>query len=267
MVNKSYGVVKRTILHNEVERYLEELSILGYAIVEKVLSTGELKQARTKLDEVYESQESELGEGYNLKDIGEQYVVRLPLAYDEFFVKLAMNSKIMRIIKRVLGNYFVLHLQNGIINMPKTEHRQSAWHRDLPYHDLVTSRPVAISVLYCIDAFSIETGGTCLVPYSHKLDRMASDDFIDRYAVQISAKPGSVLVMDSMVYHKAGYNSSNQIRRSINHVYAAGILKQQINIPSALKGRFSDNPFLRMLLGYQGEVPSSVFDWRRRRFK
>ncbi len=267
MTHKSYGVVKRTILHSEVERCLEELSILGYSIVEKVLTSAELKQARTKLDRVYKAQESELGDGFNLKDIGEQNVVRLPLAYDEFFVKLAMNPKIIRILKRILGSYFVLHLQNGIINVPKTDHRQSAWHRDLPYHDLVTSRPVAMSVLYCIDPFSQETGGTCLVPHSHKLDRMPSDGFINKYAVQVSAKPGAVLIMDSMVYHKAGYNSSTQIRRSINHVYAAGILKQQINIPSALKGKFRDDPFLKILLGYQGEVPSNVSDWRRRRFK
>jgi hypothetical protein len=48
----------------------------------------------------------------------------------------------------------VLHLQNGIINMPNEEHHQSSWHRDLPYQNWTSSEPLACNVFYCLDNFN-----------------------------------------------------------------------------------------------------------------
>ena len=259
---KSYGGHKQQAAGSTLDKHLEELALLGYTVIENVFEEKELTLTREKLDALLTLQENETRRE-KLKAINELNLVRCPLAYDDYFLKLAVNNSVLDVIRNCLGNYFVLHLQNGILNMPNEEHHQSSWHRDLPYQDFIISKPIAISALYCIDDFSAETGGTFVVPFSHKMEQMPSEPYISKHAVQINAKAGSVLIFDSMVFHKAGYNTSGKIRRGINHVYVAGILKQQINLPELLKGKYKEDNFLSMFLGYESETPKSVSEWRK----
>jgi ectoine hydroxylase-related dioxygenase (phytanoyl-CoA dioxygenase family) len=264
-MNKFYGIAKQTILQQAGEKHLEELNILGFSILENVLEENDLNSARAKLDSVYKQQEEELKNEIDLSEIQEANLARLPLAYDDFFLSLAINEKLISLIQQILGNYFILHLQNGVINKPQIEHHQSSWHRDLPHQDFVISKPIAISALYCIDDFNENTGATFVLPFSHRLESMPSVEFIERHAIQINAKKGSVILMNAMLFHRAGYNKSQNIRRGINHIFTSAILKQQINIPGMLQGKFNTTPFLSMLLGYENEIPQSVIDFRKRR--
>ena len=265
MKMKSFGVVNQAQLKdNDVDRYVEELSILGYSIIEDVLTDDELKTARIKLDEVYAMQVKEFSEE-ELGSINELYMARMPFVYDDYFLSFITNEKLINVVKAVLGNYFVLHLQNGIINMPDRPHHQNSWHRDLPYQDFTSSAPLAISALYCIDNFDESTGGTIVIPHTHKLDHMPSEQYIQKHSAQVTAKAGALVLFDSMVFHRAGYNASHHIRRGLNHMFTTAILKQQINIPSMLNGKYSDEPFLRMLMGYDACPPGSVAEWRRSR--
>jgi hypothetical protein len=69
-----------------------------------------------------------------------------------------------------------------------------------------------------------------------------------------------------MVYHRAGVNKSNVTRRGLNQVYTIPILKQQIDLPAVLNGRFAEDPKLSQLLGYTSEAARSTVAWRERRF-
>jgi ectoine hydroxylase-related dioxygenase (phytanoyl-CoA dioxygenase family) len=262
---KAYGVVSQNTLQSDDDLHLEELSIHGFSVVHGVLSQNELAETRKRLDAVYAVQEAELSGSVALDAINEKNLARIPLAYDDFFIRLAAHAKMTGLVKRVLGNYFVLHLQNGIINMPNEEHHQSSWHRDLPYQEFTSSRPLAVNALYCIDDFSEESGGTWVLPVSHRVEKIPSQQFVDKHAVAVTAPAGSVILMDAMVFHKAGYNRAHFVRRAINHVYTAGILKQQIDLPAALNGKGQDDAFLSMLLGYQAAPPQSVKAFRLQR--
>jgi ectoine hydroxylase-related dioxygenase (phytanoyl-CoA dioxygenase family) len=260
-MEKSYGVNQQTKHNNLVDRHLEELQINGFSILDEVLNAKELNDCRFKLDNIYKIQKDNFGEE-NLKKIGEKNTVRCPLIYDDFFLNIATNIDVLDIVKKILGDYFILHLQNGIINEAKEEHHQSSWHRDLPYQNFVISKPLAIGALFCIDDFTTQSGATIVLPHSHKVESIPSIEFIEKYSKQIEAKAGSVILFDSMLFHKAGYNSANFTRRAINNVYVVPILKQQINLFRALNGKYSDNPFLSRFLGYDSNSPSSDFEWR-----
>jgi len=240
---------------------LEEVKIIGYSIIENVLSEQELIIAREKLDAVLRKQEQDFGIE-NLKSIHELNVARCPLFYDPFFIEMAARKNIVSLVKKLLGNYVLLHLQNGIINTPNEEHHQSSWHRDLPYQEYTTSKPLGINALYCIDTFSSQSGGTLLLPFSHQMEKLPSLNYLQKHALQLVAKPGSVVLFDSMVYHKAGFNESNSIRRAINHVYTSGIIKQQINLPALMDKKYADDPELKIMLGFESVVPDSDLAWR-----
>src|ERR1044071_1251299 len=141
MKNNTYiGVKKQRINERAIDKNLEELAIIGYTVVENVFDEKEVGMMRTKLDEVYALQEKEFG-AETLSKIKELHLARLPLATDDYFLSVATKPAIIELVTAALGNYFVLHLQNGIINMPDLPHHQHGWHRDLPYQDYVSSSP------------------------------------------------------------------------------------------------------------------------------
>ena len=178
MKESSYGQFKQTLADDDVARHVEEIMVRGYTIIPDVLSTIELSVWRDRIDTVYARQEDEFGRS-DLEAIQELDVCRAPLLYDFEFVKLATLSRIIEVVRSFLGDWFILNLQNAIINRPGTCHHQSSWHRDLPYQNYVISKPLAINALLAIDEFSPETGGTHVVPFTHKTEVLPSDFYID----------------------------------------------------------------------------------------
>ena len=259
---KSYGVREVTRLASEMERVVEEIRISGYSVVPEVLSEYDLNIIRGKLDEIYDIQVKEIGSEERLNEINDVNIVRLPLAYDDYFLRVATSPKVLAIVEILLGDYFIIAQQNGIINPPNLENYQIAWHRDLSYQHFVSTRPLAMSALFCVDDFSEETGGTHVLPGSHKLEAFPSETFVKKNERCVTAKAGSVLLFDAMLYHRAGANSSESKRRALNHLYTLPFLKQQISIPEALQGKFSEEDFLSKFLGYQSEPGKSVTQWR-----
>jgi ectoine hydroxylase-related dioxygenase (phytanoyl-CoA dioxygenase family) len=264
---KFYGVREFTNLAAEADQSAEEIRIKGFTIVAEVLSESELGIIRSKLDEIYDLQVKEIGGEECLQEMNDAHTVRLLLAYDDYFLKLATNSTVLAIAERFLGDYYIIAQQNGIISPPGLENYQVSWHRDLSHQHFVSTRPLAISALFCVDDFSPETGGTHVLPGSHKAEAFPSQEFVEKNQYCVTAKAGSVLMFDSMLYHRAGSNRSTFKRRALNHLYTLPFLKQQISIPDALQGRFRDEEFLSKFLGYDSEPGKNVTEWRTARIE
>jgi|APSaa5957512535_1039671.scaffolds.fasta_scaffold74711_2 ectoine hydroxylase-related dioxygenase (phytanoyl-CoA dioxygenase family) len=266
MKENFYGKLNQVECNNDIDLYVEEIRTNGFAIVENALNEDELIGYREKIDAVYQVQEADFGVD-KLKSINEKDICRMPLKYDDYFINIATNKIVLEIVEKFLGKFYILSLQNAIINRPQEKHHQSSWHRDLPYQNFTISNPLSINALFCIDKFSKETGSTVVVPYTHNTEILPSDKYIAKHSTVVTAKAGSVIVFDSMLFHKAGYNSSNIIRRSVNNQYQIPLLKQFYDFPEALNGKFSDDEFLKQLLGYTSKTPMDDVKWRENRIE
>lgn len=265
---KTFGVKEFSRPLSDVERHVEEIRLVGYTVLEGVLTDAEAGEARAKIDDIYQKQIEEVGrEG--LEAINDTYNARCLLAYDEFFLGVARRPRVLEIVSRLLGDYFTLMLQNGIINVPQFGDEQNAgyWHRDLNYQHFVSTRPVSVSALFCVDEFSEEMGGTRVLAATHKAEAFPSEEYVRAHEATVCAAPGSVLVFDSMLYHRSGHNRSQRVRRAINHMYTIPFIKQQISLPKMFDGKYADDPFLSKFLGYESETDESVVGFRRRRIE
>lgn len=242
--------------------HAEEIRRIGYTVIESGYTATELEDIRARIDRIYEQQTAEVGGAEQLKRMNDADIARCLTGYDHFFLNVALHPGIISIATRLLGDSFILMSQNAIINRSTDEHYQVTWHRDLNYQHFVSTRPLALSALYAIDEFTEETGGTHLIPASHKSETFPSPEYVERHAEAISAPAGSILMFDAMVYHRSGLNRSGGVRRAINHIYALPLIKQQISLPHMLQGKFSDDPFLRRFLGYDTQTGESVRQWR-----
>lgn len=260
-----YGVLERDQVGDALAVHAERIRIAGYSIVEDAFTAQEIADLGDRLDVVLERQADEFGGSAQISAIGDTGTARLPLAYDDLFLKPATHPAVVQLCRLLLGQYIVLMQQNGVSNPPVEVHTQARYHRDLPYQHFTSSRPLAISALLCLDPFTEGTGATTLIPGSHRVERFPSDQVAAALDVSVEARAGSFIVFDSMVFHRAGRNRSGRNRRGINHVFSIPLIAQQISIPSALQGRFSDDPAVAQLLGYGAAAPGSVLAWREHR--
>lgn len=193
----------------------------------------EVKQIARAFDFVYEKYVDNYGMNF-LSSIDEDCTIRMPLLFHDLFLQMATNSSILPIIDSLIKNKFYLTQQNGVINPPRKGYSQGKFHRDLPYQHFVTTRPLAISALYCVDDFTRSNGGTIVIPFSHKWEEFPSDVYVAKHGIVIEAPAGSFILFDSMLFHRGGFNSTDKPRRAINHVYSIPLIRQQICIPRAM---------------------------------
>jgi hypothetical protein len=260
----SYGISETRVAQDDVDRQSEEIDYLGFTVIESGMDGSGLACAVESVDRCYEQQVAETRNAAVVME-KDADILRCPLAYDDVFLGIATLKPLMDVCERMLGPHFVLLQQNAIINRPAAKEFQSRWHRDLPYQHFVASRRLALNALLCLDEFTIETGGTFVLPGTHMFEKFPSSRFVKKHERAVSAPAGSILVMDAMLFHRAGYNVSQRNRRAVNHLIGRPLFVQQIDLPRVLDGRHADDPFLHRYLGYQWNPAGSVAAWRKLR--
>lgn len=260
----SYGVYRECKNSSNLSFIEEQVRRLGYAVLDPGFSIEKIK----KISSVFNASRcryiEEYGEDY-LKGIDEYNTIRSPLTYGgSEFVELALEESLLAVVGRLISGKFILNQQNGIVNPAGEEYNQGLWHRDLPYQHFISSQPIAINAIYCVDDFTRENGATFVLPASHKSEVFPSEKFISNNACQIEVKAGSFIILDCMLYHAGGSNISRSDRRGINHMYNIPFMKQQISIPgNIISDSLSDND--KYILGFGSVEPSSVSSYLKSR--
>jgi ectoine hydroxylase-related dioxygenase (phytanoyl-CoA dioxygenase family) len=260
-----YGILEREASDDPVSFHAGRIRVAGYSVVQSRFTDREIAELGSRLDRVLQQQVEEFGGESRMAAIDDAWTVRCPLAHDDGFLALVTDVLLLEMCRRLLGDYIVLMQQNGVINPPRQAQKQTAYHRDLPYQHFTSSRPLAVSALFCIDPFLAESGATTVLPGSHHVESFPAADVAASLDTTVEAPAGSFIVFDSMLFHRAGANRSERPRRAVNQVFSIPLIAQQISIPDALRGRHADDPMLARLLGYESAPARSALAWRERR--
>lgn len=260
-----YGVTVVDAAPDEASRAAEELRRLGYTVV----GSGYDQTALDEISAGFDAGRARYIERFgadDLKSVDEFNGIRLPMLFDDTFFGVAMNELVLRIVGQLIAGKFLLNQQNGVINPAGESYNQGAWHRDLPYQHFVSSRPLVLNALFCVDEFTEDNGATWVLPASHLQEAFPSAPFVEQHKRQVTAPRGSFVILDGMTFHRGGENRSALPRRAVNHLYAIPHIRQQIDMPRALDDRVQDSA-LRALLGYGQAMPASVEDYLATRIR
>lgn len=256
----TYGILQQDHFSSELEEVAEQVRRLGYAILNSGYTSEQLQEISEKFDRVREQYLKTWGES-RLKSLNEFHTIRALLTHGgATFVQLAMNRNLTAVLQKLIVGTFILNQQNGVINPPGETYNQGAWHRDLPYQHYVSSTPLAVNALFCVDDFNFENGSTFVLPASHKAIAFPSESYLHRNALQLKAKAGQWILLDCMLFHSGGFNKTAKERRAINHVFNIPYFKQQINLP---RNMHADNlsSEARALLGFNLQEPPSIANY------
>ena len=261
-----YGVLQQDHCNSEADEIAEQIRRLGYAILDSGYSAEQLNEISEKLNNVRRQYINKWGES-RLKDLNEFHTVRALLTQGEsIFVQLATNKNLIELLQKIIVGSFILNQQNGVINPPGEAYSQGKWHRDLPYQHYVSSSPLAVNALFCVDDFNFENGSTFVLPASHKSEAFPSENYLPRNAVQVKAKAGQFIVLDCMLFHSGGFNQTTKERRAINHLFNVPYFKQQINLSKNI-GADNLTPQTRQLLGFNFQETESISEYLNSRIK
>lgn len=257
---ESYGILQRTEVANPVEAAVEQVRNLGFAVLDSGYDAEALAEIESEFERVRALYVARYGRE-RLAQCAELHTVRAPLTLgSRRLLDLALNPVLLSAVSQLIAGKFMLNQQNGVINPPRETYNQGKWHRDLPYQHFVSSRPIAINALFCLDAFNFENGGTFVLPASHKSEPFPSSEYVARNAVQVAAPAGSYVLLDCMLFHSGGFNRTERERRAVNHVFNIPYFKQQINIPANLDPDGLDEA-QREILGFRYLEPRSVDEY------
>tara|TARA_B110000114_G_scaffold142755_1_gene151080 strand:+ start:4982 stop:5779 length:798 start_codon:yes stop_codon:yes gene_type:complete len=260
MVN-SYGILKQSDQETNENLHFENFIRKGFTVFDKMIDTQEIEKLCEDLELIYKKQNTSFKEGLDL--INDKNIARSLLNFSISFLGFATDQRLLSFMSQLLGEYFIIHLQNGVINKPSKDHHQASWHRDIPYQNLTSSKSLAVSAFLCLDDFTKNNGGTVLLPYSQKFDNFPSDKFVEENELQIQAPKGSVIIFDSMLFHRSGFNNSEYDRRGVNTVYSRPFVKQQIEFELQYPIKLNDS--LSKILGFDSSTAKNVNDFRTKR--
>lgn len=256
----SYGILQQYQSQSSHDEAAEKVKNLGYAIVDSGYTDAELQNISAEFDIARARYIGQYGES-RLRGINELHTMRALFTHaGELFLQLALNKNLHSVLAALIQGKYILNQQNGIINPPQETYNQGAWHRDLPYQHFVSSKPLAINALFCLDDFTLANGATFVIPASHKSESFPSANYIRENSIQIEAKAGSFILLDCMLFHSGGFNSTGLSRRAINHVYNIPYFKQQINIPKNTHA-FHLTDYEKDLLGFNSLEKNSIEDY------
>ena len=198
----------------------------GWCVVEGVIPEDEVDAIR---DHVSHSTEI-----HGRAQAAEQGIGHVPgfIRYDQSLAPYLVDARLMALLEALLGSFIKVSFTTATINRPGNP--RGRWHADWPFNQINAAHVPApypdavmhITTLWMLSPFTRENGGTLIVPSSHRwADNPTGNIDVDPlapYLTEINATgpAGSVLVLDSRIWHATAPNQSQKDRVSVVVRYA-----------------------------------------------
>lgn len=248
----------------DMEQGLRNIRDYGLTVVPDVLTGDVLKRTREAL---YRAADSDRARGREAKfsldyehDNTNRRVWNV-LSRDPLFEDMAFHRIAVDYVKAVLG--WPALLGNISANITGPGGGEMVLHADQIFvPEPWSAEPQGMNVAWCVDDFTEENGATRFVPGSHKLNRAPLPEEAGIDTVPMEAPAGSVVIFESRVWHKTGFNrTKNDSRAGVFGWYTKPIYRAQENWFLSLKPEirmFASEEAL-VLLGYKAEGLGLVY--------
>lgn len=225
---------------------LTHLQIEGYCVIEAVIPPAKIGRVREGvyacLQTDFEAAEKKAAAiragGHRIGGAGVQALPGI-INHDQSFAPYLAEERIIGAVGSLFGPYHRISNTSAMANHPGND--RGYWHADWPFNQTNAAHipaPYADSVsklssLWMLNEFSPHTGGTLVVPGSHRARTNPSGgDCFDREAphpseIQISGPAGSVMLLDSRLWHCVATNHSDEPRVAMNVGYVPWWLNLQ----------------------------------------
>ncbi len=223
---------------NAIQKILMHLEVEGYCLIEDVIPAGQVEAVRqgvadclqAHFDQSQQRADAVRAQGHRLGGAGVQSLPGI-INHTQVFAPYLIDTRITGAVEALFGPHYRISNNSAMANHPGND--RGYWHADWPFNQTNAAHiraPYAdavmkLSSLWMLSEFSPHTGGTLVVPGSHRAGSNPSGGVdLDREGphpaeLQIAGRPGSVLLFDSRLWHCVARNHSQAPRVAMNIGY------------------------------------------------
>ena len=246
----------------DIENILLHLHVDGWHVEPGVIPPAEVDSVRISVETSSITKEKKM-QGVNSETS--------LISKDQSLAPYLAHEGVLKVVESFLGHHFKISFTTAIINNPGNE--RGVWHSDwpfnqnnaghiqAPYHDAVTH----LTTIWMLSPFSPQTGGTLIVPGSHRSNNNPSGnmgiDPLAQYPTEMNATgdAGSVLFFDSRLWHATATNLGDKPRVGVAVRFAPWWLNLDSLMPgSDTRHRMVEEP--GVIEPEQDLIPIHVFE-------
>lgn len=242
---------------------INELQTEGFTIIPNQVDANWISMLSAEMDKAFSHHRKIQLE--NANDITSDGVALHALLSSDKFIDFLYTLINNGFIKSLQDSFFhsncILNSFSALNNLPNQPNFSAIVHRDLRFYS--GNFPVMLNCLIMVSDFSIENGGTYLLPKSHLEERKPTNEEFFTNAIQAVGKAGDILVFNANVWHASAPNKTQADRKAIPFTISRSFMKQLLDYPRAIGydrlESFTED--MQQLLGYHSRVPASLNEW------
>ena len=198
---------------------VEEIQRQGYTILKGIIPDDQVINIK---DDIIKAADM-----FGVKNPNNTYLATT-INHTQSFAYYTVDWRIMEVMESFFGPHVRISSTTTQIN--ESRNKRGHWHADWPHTAGYIAKPIPdvvlhLTTIFMLADFTRENGGTLIRPSSHKWGSNPTYDnehIFDDYEDQIYAEglAGSVLVMDSRLWHAIAINNTNSRRVALVVRYA-----------------------------------------------
>ncbi len=247
------------------EQHIQRLKQDGWTVVKGVVPESDIEAVRQEVQASTDAHHSETAMAKGIGHVGGF------MSFNQVLAPYLADARVLDPVKALLGPVVKVSFTTATTNLPGNP--RGTWHADWPFNQNNAGHveapypdiPMHVTTLWMLSAFSAENGGTLIVPGSHlESNNPTGGNGVDPEAphpkeMNALGPAGSVLVLDSRLWHSTAPNATDEPRVSVVVRYAPWWLNTRVLWPDSLEQKHLVEA-TGLTENQQPPVPRAVFD-------
>jgi ectoine hydroxylase-related dioxygenase (phytanoyl-CoA dioxygenase family) len=243
--------------------FVEAIEREGYAVIPDALDAGRIARLKVELEAaiaadlaVYEQEEARTGRPHV-----DRFMVHNAMLRGVELARILEHELMHAYLSHFLGDTCILYAYQTSSLPAHGTNYSNRIHVDSPR--LVPGYPTNMAVFFPLDDLTEDNGATYVLPGSHVLAEAPSEAKFDAGAVRLTCPAGSMIVLNSRVWHRGGINRTSQTRHMLTLAVCRSYMRTRFDFPRLIEKTQSNvldvvGPVGRRFLGYNVRVPTSL---------
>ncbi len=240
-----------------MKEFTYNMNTKGYSVFNEFYSAEFCEHLKESLQKAVDEYVP-LGSDRSFKD---RYLLHDLMCRDFIFSKKLEDVRLQQIIASILGEYWIMYAYTSSSLPPNGVNYGSRIHVDSPR--FITNYTTNLGVIWALDDFTNQNGGTKLLDASHHSSEIPSEEFFEKNCFQLNCKKGDLIIFNARVFHRAGENKTDQWRHSLTMNVCRPYMKQRCDwvrfIPTTITDKL--NQQARRIIGFDTRLPTSLAEF------
>lgn len=178
--------------------------------------------------------------------------------HSPLFCRMLEDPRLQQLLAPLLGEFWIMYAFTSSSVPPRGTNYGHRVHNDCPR--FAPGYIFNVGLLWALDEFTQENGGTVVLPGSHHVEDTPSTELFENHAIQLTAPAGTLILFNARMYHRSGENTTDTWRHSLTMNACRSYMKQRMDWVRMIIPSHTDtlNAQARRIIGFDTRLPTSL---------